>query len=316
VLLGGALARPGSTAPARPHAAPIAQGMLDCVFCIDTTGSMADDIQAVKDASREMIDELAKHCAEANVSLQLGLVTYQDHTDAEMFRGTPEAAWLRAWPLASESATIRRNILAIRVGRGVGGDRDEDLFAALMCAMDRRVDWEGQPVSMGWRPGAAKMILVMGDAPPHEPDFEGRTLEDVAARAEELDPVHVWSMLLPGQGGIFLDPTAKAMRRMAEATGGDVVRVAQASQLPAALVNTIKGAIERHRLEVWRAAHPPYGLYAAMAFVILLVVVGLAAAIVAQLVQHRRWATQQATQPDRPIDPLLTGQDIPRPPGH
>jgi len=82
VLLGGALARPGSTAPARPHAAPIAQGMLDCVFCIDTTGSMADDIQAVKDASREMIDELAKHCAEANVSLQLGLVTYQDHTDA------------------------------------------------------------------------------------------------------------------------------------------------------------------------------------------------------------------------------------------
>jgi len=50
--------------------------------------------------------------------------------------------------------------------------------------------------------------------------------------------------------------------------------------------------------------------------VILLVVVGLAAAIVAQLVQHRRWATQQATQPDRPIDPLLTGQDIPRPPGH
>jgi hypothetical protein len=240
------------------------KGLLDVVFCIDTTGSMADDIEAVKKSSTEIIAQLKQHCKENNISLQVGLVTYQDHADAERFKGTPEAEWLKALPLSSQSEVILKNILAIPTPKeAVGGDVEEDAYAAYMCAMDARPDWENKPVQMGWRPGAAKILIPICDAPPHDPDFEKRTEKIVSDRAEELDPVHFYPLLLPKSGGFF-DPTARALRRIANATGGEVVRVNNAAALPQALVDTIKLAIRRHRNEVWRKETPPYVLYCAI----------------------------------------------------
>jgi len=246
------------------------QGLLDVVFAIDTTGSMTDDIQAVQQACDEITNQLMTHCSQGNVSLQIGLATYQDHTDAQTFAGRPEAAWLCAWPLTSDHQTIRSNILSIRIANAaVGGDIEEDLHAALMCAMDARGDWQGNPVTMGWRPGAAKIILPMSDAPAHDRDFEGRTLADVKQRAAALDPVHIYPLILPKRGLDFLVPTDRTMKRLAAATGGRVVRVSSADKLPAALVDTVKLAMRRHRDEVWRKAHPPYALYGAIALALL-----------------------------------------------
>ena len=77
------------------------QGMLDMVFVIDKTGSMADDIAMVKQSSRLIIDALTKHCTENNISLQVGLVTYGDHV-ADAADG-----WLHAYPLTKDGAVIR-----------------------------------------------------------------------------------------------------------------------------------------------------------------------------------------------------------------
>lgn len=246
------------------------QGLLDVVFAIDTTGSMTDDIQAVQQACDEIINQLMTHCSQGNVSLQIGLVTYQDHADAQTFAGRPEAAWLCAWPLTSNHETIRSDIMGIRItNEAVGGDIEEDLHAALMCAMDARGNWQGDSVTMGWRPGAAKIILPMSDAPAHDPDFEGRTLVDVKQRAAALDPAHIYPLILRKHGLDFLVPTDRTMERLAAATNGRVVRVSSADKLPAALVATVKLAMRRHRNEVWRKVHPPYGLYAAMGVALL-----------------------------------------------
>ena len=288
--------------------------MLDCVFCIDTTGSMADDIQAVKDASREVIDSFQQHCAANQISLQVGLVTYQDHTDARQFRGKPEAAWLVAWPMTSDSEAIRKNILAIHItSEAVGGDAPEDLYAALMCAMDKRGDWQDKPVKMGWRQGAAKIIIVMCDAPPHDPDFEDRTLDAVAARAAELDPVHIYP-LIPASSG-FLDPTVRAMDRLAEATGGEVATVDGAAELPEALVRTVKLAIQRHAGEVYRAENPPYGLFIAAGTITALALVALVAVVIAQWRQRRLAGATASLGSAHPADRLLTGQSLPPGPG-
>ncbi len=289
-----------------------AEGMLDIVFCIDTTGSMADDIQAVQQASQQILDRFEDFSARAGISFQVGLVTYQDHTDAETFKGQPEEAWLQAWPLSADSRTVRDNILAIRINRkAVGGDIPEDLFAALMCAMDARPDWEGKPVRMGWRDGAAKIALVMCDAPPHDPDFEGRTLADVARRAEELDPVHVYPLILPGSGPALLDPTVAAMKRLAEATKGETTSVSGASELPEAIVLTVQRAVETHRLEVWRRENPPYALFCAVGAISALAILALAGATYAQLRQRRRQAEPSAARAD---DRELTGQSMRLPP--
>ncbi|MCP4639058.1 MAG: VWA domain-containing protein [bacterium] len=237
-----------------PPEPPTSQGILDVVFVIDQTGSMADDIATVKQSSAQIIDSLTKHCDTNNISLQVGLVTYGDNV------ADAKSGWLNAWPLTGDEQAIQDAIDAIEVTGG--GDYAEDLYAALMCAMDARADGNGQAVAMGWRHGAAKVAIPMCDGPPHDPDFEGRTLDDVARRAEELDPVHVYPLLTPRQGSSWTDPAVAAMGRLASATDGRTVRVKGAGQLPQAIVATVKLAIRRHRAEVWRKNNPPYLLYA------------------------------------------------------
>ena len=294
---------------------PQEEGMLDVLFCIDTTGSMADDIKAVQEASQEIIRQLTDYCSQNNISVQLGLVTYQDHTDAVRYAGKPEAAWLRKWPMTSNAESIRANILAIRItGAGVGGDLPEDLYAALMCAMDRRADWDGNTVDMGWRKGAAKIALVMCDAPPHVEDFEKRTLATVAARALELDPVHVYPLIMPKWGPDFLDPTLYAMEDLADATDGEVTRVGSAEQLPDALIATVKLAIRRHREELWRKENPPYALFAIAGILSGLAVLATLAAVASQFRERRRAAAAQASMAEQAPDPALTGQSATRPP--
>jgi len=198
----------------RPKLAPAQEGMLDCVLCIDNSGSMADEIEAVQQAVAEFIRDLKTFAGQNKIRLQFGLVTFARHGDP---------GWLQSWSLTSDAELIRRNILAMRIvdpRRGAGGR--EDMYAALMYAMDATVG--GESIAMGWRSGAAKIILVAGDEAPDEPDWEARTLADVADRAEKLDPVHIYTLILPGQGPGFLDPTVRAISRLADATAGEAMR--------------------------------------------------------------------------------------------
>ncbi len=287
---------------------PANQGQLNVVFCIDTTGSMADNIAEVKKNSVATINAISDYCQQQNISFQVGLVTFQDHTDAAQFAGKPEAAWLRAWPLTPNTSTVVNNIQAITIKNlAVGGDYPEDLYAALMCAMNARADWQNQPVSMGWRKGAAKFLFPISDAPPHEPDFEGRTLQQVSDRAAALDPVHCYPLLLPRRGPEFLDPAVRAMKRIADATGGEVVRVPSAEKLPQAMVNTLKLAVRRHKDEVWRKTNPPHLLYSAGVAMALVFLAGILAAAVAY--RRRLSALQAATSAARSqMDPRLSGE--------
>ncbi len=254
------------------------QGMLDCVFCIDTTGSMADDIDTVKTSSQEIIDNLQQYCSENNISLQLGLVTYGDHA--------VDTTWLTAWPLTSQNEVILNNIQAIQVSGG--GDAPEDMYAAFMCAMNNRKDGQNQTINMGWREGAAKIIIPMCDAPPHDPDFEGTTLSDISVRAEKLDPVHMYPLLLPKQGSSFLNPAVRSMEKIAKATKGEVVRVNSAKELPETIVSTVKLAIRQHRNEVWRQKHPPYFLYGTIFGIVGLILAGLSVLFVHMIMSRNR----------------------------
>lgn len=234
---------------------PVAtSGKLDCVLCIDKSGSMTDDIAAVQTTSGEFLDELMSFSTSNNLTMQVGLVTYSRHDDPD---------WLRAWPLTSDIDQVRRNIQNIRIeNSNLGAGGNEDLYGAMMYAMNQLVG--GQQVDMRWRAGAAKILVPVGDEPPDEPDWEGRTLANVARVARALDPVHVYPVILPKQRGSFLNPTIRAMRRIARKTGGQTIQVSSAEELPPTLVDTVKLAVRRHRDEVWRTQHPPYFLYAVL----------------------------------------------------
>lgn len=292
-----------------------ADGVLDVVFCIDQSGSMMDDIQAVQSVANETLTELGDYARTSNISLQTGLVVYTRHD---------EPNWLQAQPLTSDLGTLGSLLQQINITNpAVGKGGNEDMHGALMYAMNQTVG--GQSLiqnpndpndrGMGWRPGAAKICIPIGDEPPDDPDWEHRTLDDVTTTADRLDPVHMYPLILPKQGSTYSDPAVVAMRRLADATGGQITRVKDAASLPAALVATIRLAVDRHRTEVWRKDNPPYTLYGTLGGIAALVLLGATVAVWQQARRRGAAASLRATGAAAGrLDPTLTGESDARGP--
>jgi Mg-chelatase subunit ChlD len=144
------------------HGLP-ANGAVDLVYVVDTTGSMGDDIDAARTQMRAILADLAAR----NPDRRVGIVAYRD-------RGDPYVAMV-VLPLTDDEAAVQTAITSLRVGGG--GDVPEHVYAALDMALG------GQP----WRPTASHHIVLIGDAPPHE-DYadDPRTYASVMADAARL----------------------------------------------------------------------------------------------------------------------------------
>ncbi len=145
----------------------IPDGPVDVVFVVDATGSMVDDVAAVK---RDMQTILA-HLRARNPDYRVGLVTYRDIHDVYLTR-----TWAT---LTNDDLLIEQAIAAIEVEGG--DDWREHVYAGITTALHH------QP----WRPHASQHIILMGDAPPHD-DYtnDPRTLASVTATARAA-PRHV-----------------------------------------------------------------------------------------------------------------------------
>jgi Mg-chelatase subunit ChlD len=141
----------------------IPTGPVDVVFVVDTTGSMTDDISAVKADMRQILG----HLRDRNPDSRVGVVAYRDVTDEYLTR-----TFLL---LTAEDAAIEAAIAAIEVHGGE--DWREHVYAGINTALDL------QP----WRRDASQHIILMGDAPPHD-DYanDPRTHESVTSKAQTL----------------------------------------------------------------------------------------------------------------------------------
>lgn len=136
-------------------------GPVDLVFVVDTTGSMGDDISAVK-ADMHRIHE---HLQARNPDHLIGVVAYRDKGDdyvSKTFLG-----------MTPDRGSVDGAIAALKVGGG--GDLREHVYAGLDTALRE------QP----WRPHASHHIILMGDAPPHD-DYrdDPRNFDNVMALAQ------------------------------------------------------------------------------------------------------------------------------------
>lgn len=139
----------------------IPEGPVDVVFVVDTTGSMHDDIGAVKRDMRRILE----HLRESNPDYRIGVVAYRDIKDDFLTR--------TFLILAADERRIETAISAITVDGG--GDWPEHVYAGINTALDN------QP----WRPNVSQHIILMGDAPPHD-DYHNdpRTYESVTSKAQ------------------------------------------------------------------------------------------------------------------------------------
>ena len=137
---------------------------VDVVFLLDATGSMGDEIQAVKDRIRQMISDIA--LAEPVPDVRFGIVAYRDRGDEYV---------TRVYPLSRDIDRIVDNLDAIEANGG--GDYPESLNEGLHVAVDD-IEWDEDP-------GVARLVFLIADAPPHTDyadDFDYRDEMQLAAQ--------------------------------------------------------------------------------------------------------------------------------------
>jgi Mg-chelatase subunit ChlD len=116
--------------------------LIDVVFALDTTGSMG----GLLDGAKRTIFSIASHIKEqnGNASLRIGLVAYRDIHDDYV---------TRVFPMTEDIDSVFADMSQLTAGGG--GDLPEHVNKALSDVL-----------AMPWREQAAKMVFLVGDAPP------------------------------------------------------------------------------------------------------------------------------------------------------
>jgi Mg-chelatase subunit ChlD len=211
---------PGGVKITTDRTAPATLADLDLIFCIDVTGSMEDDIAGVKAAAASIVDTIAAK----NDNWRVAIIAFRDWNDSEGY------AMFEDFPFSRDKSTVIANVNSLSVGGG--DDTPEAVFEALMRGIDSKSVG-------GWRDGANKQIILMGDAPPHNPSRNGLTPAIVAQAAKDADPVIIQSLVV-GNYGDYNPEAVEAFRELAELTGGNFLEAADASQVPEMLQQTIE----------------------------------------------------------------------------
>jgi Mg-chelatase subunit ChlD len=125
-----------------PVARSLGERHIDVAFVLDTTGSMSEELAAVK----ATLADVARH-APAGARVRVGLVEFRDRGDAFV---------TRVRPLTADVAGLARSIADLRAAGG--GDMPESVNEALHVAVSQ-LDWDAGAV--------ARFAFLVGDAPPH-----------------------------------------------------------------------------------------------------------------------------------------------------
>ncbi|MDR0315827.1 MAG: VWA domain-containing protein [Treponema sp.] len=143
---------------------------VDIVICLDTTGSMRNDITAIRQQLPPLLREMTADFA----SFRIGVVLFKDYHEEYI---------TRVIPFTNDFSLFQRNLNAIRVGGG--GDIPEAVHEAL---------YEGA-VKFPWA-AESKIMLLIGDAPPH-PRPRGRITKEMVDQEILERGIETHAIILP-----------------------------------------------------------------------------------------------------------------------
>lgn len=129
-------------APLRAQEPP----QLDVAFLLDATGSMGDEIDAVKDKIQDMISTIA--LGNPAPEVRFGIVAYRDRGDEYV---------TAVYELTSDIDAVIANLHQIKADGG--GDYPESLNEALHATV-HELNWDQ-------RDAASRLVFLIADAPPH-----------------------------------------------------------------------------------------------------------------------------------------------------
>jgi hypothetical protein len=143
---------------------------LDVVICLDTTGSMKDDIAEIKMSLAPLLFSMSGEFP----SFRVGLTLFKDYREAYV---------TRMLPFATTIAALQKELDRVTVGGGK--DTPEAVYEALYESATK-FQWEAQ----------ARVIILIGDAPPH-PRPVGPITQGMAEAALAERNIIVHTITLP-----------------------------------------------------------------------------------------------------------------------
>jgi hypothetical protein len=136
---------------------------LDLVFCIDTTGSMGDEIAQIQSTVQEIITKT--QALPAKPDLRVGMVLYGDRGDLYT---------TRVYDFTTDYTKFKSSVANIAMTGG--GDIPEDVNSGLEDAIES-LEWNNQE--------SARMVFLIGDAAPHMDYGQKYDYKVAALRAAE-----------------------------------------------------------------------------------------------------------------------------------
>lgn len=123
-----------------------ALNQVDLCFVVDTTGSMGAFIEAAK---QHLLEAIAALRHQNNLDLHVGLVEYRDHPPQDRSFVT------RSYELTADLGKMQKVINGLKADGG--GDEPEAVYDGVRDAC----------TTMRWRQYSYRIVLLVGDAPPH-----------------------------------------------------------------------------------------------------------------------------------------------------
>jgi Mg-chelatase subunit ChlD len=170
----------------------IATRQVDVAFVLDTTGSMSEEIAAVK----ATIQKVTQAFANSQTEIRFGLVEYKDRGDSPV---------TRAFPFTKNVNSFSASIAQLSASGG--GDTPEDLNAGLRVAMSE-LQWNANAV--------ARIAFVIADAPPHL-DYANDNIDYTVSMKQAAERgIRIHSVSASGMDNVG----QVVFRQMAQYTGG------------------------------------------------------------------------------------------------
>lgn len=153
-----------------------AKSDIDIAFVIDSTGSMKDNVRALK----TKVNDIMKQTQKGASSYRFALVDYKDHPkfDFQNYLARTDVDF------TSDESTLEKGLDSLTYEGGNLGNTNASVYSGVM-----------QAVNMKWRNGVKKIVVVIGDAPPRDPEpGTGYTAASVTKAAYDVDPVSVYGI--------------------------------------------------------------------------------------------------------------------------
>lgn len=219
---------------------------LDLCFVVDTTGSMGDDI----DNARENMESILEHLAAKTENYRVALIDYRDYP--ERSNDSDDYPYKVQLYFTDNNELITDGINGL--GLGYGGDNEETVYSALMAA-----------VNLDWRSDAKKVIIILGDAAPLDPEpITNYSYDDVllalfnadinidyedsderVVDALDTSLINVFSI-----GTDASEDAADFFEKISVSTGGSYASVDDASEVGDAIIDSIEQIEVVERLTV------------------------------------------------------------------